>query len=176
MYKGTVIINDYPFKSNANPILVPISDQVQSHFTFNYYFIYENILARHMKAVMTVYDLLSIPSDQYLFLADIKYGYWVVNVYSNDWHYLIFHMLSICQILSICILQRARTSFFTFSKLINFVFWLILLLQPELSLLYGNTAKNTLSLVFYMDDIYGAFKTHQKQYIFLCKQFFQCMV
>ena len=37
-------------------------------------------------------------------------------------------------------------------------------------------AKNSASLVFYMDNIFGAFNTYQEQYIFLYDYFFPQMV
>ena len=34
--------------------------------------------------------------------------------------------------------------------------------QPEPSLLHGKTTKDSASFAFYMDDIFGAFKTYQE--------------
>ena len=47
---------------------------------------------------------------------------------------------------------------------------------PKLLLLYAKTPKNSALLAFYMDNIFGAFKTYQKQYIFLYDHFFLRMV
>ena len=72
--------------------------------------------------------------------------------------------------------QGARTSCFIFNELINIIFRSIPSPQPELLLLYNKTAKKSASFTFYMDDIFGAFKTYQKQYIFLHDHFFPHMV
>ncbi len=72
--------------------------------------------------------------------------------------------------------QGARTLSFTSSELMIIVFGPILSPQSELSLYYGRTAKDTASLVFYMGDIFRAFKTYQEQYIFLRDHFFTLMV
>lgn len=58
--------------------------------------------------------------------------------------------------------QGARTSSFTFSKFINIILRHILLSQLEPSLLNKKTAKDLSSLAFYIDNIFGAFKTYQK--------------
>ncbi len=56
--------------------------------------------------------------------------------------------------------KELQTSSFTFSELINIIFGPILSPQPETSLLHGRTAKDTASLVFYMNNIFGAFETY----------------
>lgn len=50
------------------------------------------------KTAIIVYNLLSILLYQCLFSADIKYGYWAVNVHSNNRYYLIFHITEIGQV------------------------------------------------------------------------------
>lgn len=47
----------------------------------NYDFIYEDILVSYIEIAIIKLDLLSILSHQYLFLANIKYKCWVINVY-----------------------------------------------------------------------------------------------
>ena len=120
---------------------------------FNYYFFYDNILASHMETVTTVYNLLSIPSHQCLFLADIKYGYWVINIYSDNCYYLAFHILRLGQIQPNYMPQRAKTSSFTFSKLINIVLGLIL--SPNYNSYYF-TAK-PLRILLYLHFIWMTF-------------------
>ena len=150
--------------------------QVQPRLTFNYHFVYEDIPASHMEAATNMHNLLSIPSNKCLFSADIKHGYWVVNVHPDDCHYLAFHVPGIGQVQPTRMPQGARTSSFTFNELMNIVLRLIPTPQPEPSLLHGRTTKESTSLAFYMDDIFGAFKTHQEQYIFLRDHFFPRMV
>lgn len=41
---------------------------------------------------------------------------------------------------------------------------------------FEKTAKNFVSLIFYIDNIFGAFNTYQKQFIFLYDYFFPCIV
>ena len=72
--------------------------------------------------------------------------------------------------------QRVKTSVFTFGELMNIVFGPILFPKPELSLLHAKTPKNSALLAFYIDNIFGAFKTYQKQYIFLHNHFFPHIV
>ena len=48
--------------------------------------------------------------------------------------------------------------------------------QPGPLLLHGKITKDFASFAFYMDDIFGVFKIHQEQYIFLHDHFFPCMV
>lgn len=98
MYERTVTTNDSPFRWNANPVLVPKPNQIQPRLIFNYYFIYKDIPVSHIEATTTVHNLLNIPSYQCLFLADIKHGYWAVNVYLDNGYYLAFYILKIGQI------------------------------------------------------------------------------
>lgn len=69
-------------------------------------------------------------------------------------------------------LQRARTLFFTFNKLINIILRSITSPQPELLLFYAKIPNNFALLAFYIDDIFGTYKSYQKQYIFLHDYFF----
>lgn len=62
--------------------------------------------------------------------------------------------------------------FFTFGELIKIIFELILSLQSELLLFYKKTAKNTILVIFYKDNIFRIFEIYQKQYIFLYNHFF----
>lgn len=119
-----------------------------------------------------MHDLQSILFYQCLFLVDIKYGYQAVNKHSDDYHYLAFHLPRIGQVQPNYISQRPKILFFTFNKLISIVFGLILLSQPEFLLFYGITDQDIASLIFYIDDIFRAFKTYQKEYIFLHNHFF----
>ena len=80
------------------------------------------------------------------------------------------------QVQSTYMSKRARTSVFTFGELMNIVSGLILFLMPESSTLHTKTSKDSILLAFYMDDIFGAFKTYQKQYMFLHNYFFLRMV
>ena len=113
-----------------------------------------------METATNVHNLLSIPSNKCLFSAEIKHVYWVVNIYLDDCHYLAFYILGIGQIQSTFMLQGSRTSSFTFNKLMIIVLGPIPTAQSESLLLYGKTTKDSASLAFYMDDIFGAFKTH----------------
>ena len=176
MYKRTVTANECPFKWNALPVLIRKPGQVQPRLTFNYHFVYENIPASHMEVVINVHNLLSIPSNKCLFSRDIMYRYWVVNVYLDDHYYLVFHVPGIGQVQPTRMSQRARTSSFTFNELMNIDLGPIPTPQLEPSLLHGKTTKDFAPFAFYMDDIFGAFKTHQKQYIFLRDNFFLHMV
>ena len=54
----------------------------------------------------------------------------------------------------------------------NIILRPILSPQLELSLFYDKTAKDSTSIMFYMDDIFGIFKTYQEQCIFLHNHFF----
>ena len=67
---------------------------------------------------------------------------------------------------SIHILQRARISVFPYGKLMNIVFGPIPAFILEPSLFYTKTPKYFPLLVLYIDDIFRAFKTYQKLYIF----------
>ena len=153
-----------------------LSGQVQTCLRLNYHFFYEDIVVSHIEIITIVYDLLSILSYQCLFLADIKHEYLLVNVHFDDRNYLAFHVSRIEQTQPTCMPQRARTSCFTFSKLINIVLGSISTLQSKSSLFYGKTAKDSALLAFYMDNYFEAFKTYQKQYIFLYNYFFPRMV
>lgn len=79
-------------------------------------------MASHIEGTLAVNDLLSIPSHQYLFLPDIKHGYWAININLNNWHYLAFHIPRIGQVQPTRMSQGARTSFFIFNELMNIVF------------------------------------------------------
>lgn len=72
--------------------------------------------------------------------------------------------------------QGAKTLFFTFNELINIVLEPIPSLQLESSLLYKKITKNTTLFAFYIDNIFGTFKTYQEQYIFLRNHFFPCII
>lgn len=92
MYERTVTANSRLSKWNTNLVLVYKSGYVQPCLTFNYHFSYEDIPAIHMEATIIAYNLLTIPSIQGLFSADIRHGYWVVNIYRNNCHYPAFYV------------------------------------------------------------------------------------
>lgn len=98
MYKRTVTANRRSAKWNTNLVFVRKPDQVQTCLIFNYHFIYKNIPASHIKTATIMHDLLNILSNQSLFSTDIRHGYWVVNVYPNNRHYLAFHLPRIGQV------------------------------------------------------------------------------
>lgn len=61
-------------------------------------------------------------------------------------------------------LQKAQTWSFTFSKLMNILFFgYILLPKSESSLYYEKSAKDIFLLTFYINNIFRAFKIHQEQ-------------
>lgn len=128
IYKKIFIINSCPFNWIASFVLVFKPRQIQLYFTFNYHFIYKDILASHIKVVANVSNLLNILSYQSLFLANIKYKYWVINIYLNNYHHFIFYIPKIKQIQLIWMSQKAKTSSFLFDKLINIIlisiFWI----------------------------------------------------
>ena len=95
-------------------------------------------------------------------MVDIKHGYWAVNIHLDDRHYFAFYVPGIGQVQPTRISQGARTSSFTFNKLINIVLGPILEPQPELSLLHKKTAKDIALLAFYIDNIFEAFKTNEE--------------
>lgn len=74
-------------------------------------------------------DFLSTLLYQYLFLANIEYEYWTMNIHLDDYYYLAFHILKIGQVQLICITKKTKTTFFIFDKLLNIILEPILLLQ-----------------------------------------------
>ena len=78
-----------------------------------------------MEAATNVNNLLSIPSNKSLFSKNIKYKYWVFNVYPDDHHYLAFHVPRIGQVQPTHIPQETRSSTFNYNKLMNIVLRLI---------------------------------------------------
>ena len=58
--------------------------------------------------------------------------------------------------------QGARTSVFAFGKLLNIVLGPISSSKLEPSILHAKTPKDSVLLAFYMDDIFGTFKTYQE--------------
>lgn len=83
----------------------------------------------------------------------------MVNIYLDNYHYLIFYIPRISQVQPICMPQGARILFLTFDEFINIILRLIPSPQLEILLFYRKTAKNTATLVFYIDDIFRTFKT-----------------
>lgn len=98
IYKKTIKANGCLFKWNANLVFIFKPGQVQLCLTLNYNFIYGNILASYIKAATIVHNLLSILLYQCLFLVDIKHRYWVINIYSDNCYYFVFHIPGIRQI------------------------------------------------------------------------------
>lgn len=131
IYKKIVITNNCSSKQNINSVLVSKPGQIQLCLMFNYYFISENIPADYIEMATIVYDLLSISFHQYLFLIDIKYGYWVINVHLDDYHYLVFYVLDIGQVQFTYISQRAKTLSFSFRELMNIVLGPIPIPKPK---------------------------------------------
>ena len=129
-----------------------------------------------MEAAANIYNLLGIPSHQCLFSAEIKHGYWAVNVHPDDHHYLTFYVPGIGQVQPTHMSQGARTSVFIFGEPMNIILEPIPSPKPEPSLFHVKTPKDSALLAFYMNDIFGTFKTYQKQYIFLHDHFFPHMV
>lgn len=105
-----------------------------------------------------MYDLSNILEYQCLFLADIKYEYQAVIIHPNDNHYLAFYISWIGEVQLTRIPQRARTLSFMFIRLINFTPKYILSLQREFSLLNSKISKDFVSLAFYINEIFRAFK------------------
>lgn len=60
IYERTVNANHYPFKWNANLVLILKPGQIQLFLIFNYYFVNEDITTSYMEAVMMLHNLLSI--------------------------------------------------------------------------------------------------------------------
>ena len=150
--------------------------QVQPRFTFNYHFVYEDILTYHIEAATNVYILLNILSSNCLFFTNINYEYWVINLHFDDCHYRAFYFPAIWQIHPTYMIQGAKTLSFNFNKLINIVLGPISVSQRRSLLLYWKTTKNSYFLAFYMDNIFSGFKTNQKQYILLCDHYIPYMV
>lgn len=98
MYEILVMANGCPSTWNALPVFVHKPGQIQRHLTFNYHFIYKDIPASHMEAVTNMHNLLNILSQKCLFSADIKHRYWAVNIHSDDYNYLKFHIFRIGKI------------------------------------------------------------------------------
>lgn len=101
-----------------------------------------------------------------------KHKYLVVNVHHDERHYLTFHVRGIGQVESTRMPQRARISSFTFNELMNIVLGPILAAHLKLSLLHRKITHELVSLAFYMDNIFGAFKTYHEKYISLRDHFF----
>ena len=125
MYERTVTANRGLSKQNALPDLVRKPGQVQPRLVFNYHYVYEDIPSSHIEAATNVHNLLSILSNKFLFSANIKYEYWVFNVYPDDHHYLAFHVLRVGQVQPTHVPQGTRSSSCTYSKLMNIVLRLI---------------------------------------------------
>lgn len=102
IYKKTVTINDSLSRQNINLVFISKSVQVKQCLNFNYYFTYKDILISQIEAATTIHDLLNILSYQCLFSADIKYKYWVVNIHSDDYHYLVIYIPKIGQVQPTC--------------------------------------------------------------------------
>ena len=100
----------------------------------------------------------------------------MVNLHPDDRHYLAFHIHRIGQIQSTRMSQEVRTLSFIFNEPMNIVFGLIPISQSELLLLHRKTTKDSAPFLFYMNDIFGAFQTDQKKYIFLHDIYFPHMV
>ena len=115
-----------------------------------------------MEAAVNIHNLLENLSYQCLFLADIKHNYWAVNMYFDDCHYFIFHVSRIEEVQSTRMSQGARTSVFTFGKLMNIVLGPIPSPKLEPSLFHAKISKNSTLPAFYIDDIFKAFKTYQE--------------
>lgn len=88
----------------------------------------------------------------------------VVNVYPDDHdrHYFLFHLPRIEIIQPTRMLEEAGISSFTFNKLIKIILGLISAPQAKLLLLHKKTTRDSAIFIFYIDDIFEAFKTYQK--------------
>lgn len=53
-------------------------------FTFNYQQIYKNLFGIHMKLSICVYNSFSNLCHKTLFLANLKYAYYFINLYLDD--------------------------------------------------------------------------------------------
>lgn len=105
-------------------------------------------------------------------MIDIKHKYWAINIYLNDFHYLVFYISRIDQVELTRMLQGAKILFFTFRKFMKIVFGPILLSQPKSLLYYRIIAKYIVLFIFYIDNIFKALKIYQKYYIFYMIIFF----
>lgn len=82
-----------------------------------------------MEAAANIHNLLSILFYQFLFSADIKDVYWAINLYIDNPYYFTFYIPGIGQVQHIHMLQRNRSLFFIFCKLVNLILRPILYFQ-----------------------------------------------
>lgn len=57
-------------------------------------------------------------------------------------------------------MKKVKILFLTFDKFMNIVLVLILIFQPKLLLFYRKIAKNTALFIFYINNIFKAFKIY----------------
>lgn len=93
-----------------------------------------------------------------------------------DWYSSLFFTIPRYHYSIFCMPQGAKILFFISHKLINIGLGPIPLPQSESWLLHERTIKKSATLTFYINNIFGAFKMHQEQFIFLYDLFFLCKV
>ena len=104
---------------NANTVLVKKERQVKPRLTFKYHVILEVLPSAHIKLVERVHSLLGVPSYTTFFQADMKHGYWAVEVHPEDRHYQAFSIPGTEQLQPTRMLQGTRTPSFVFIGLVD---------------------------------------------------------
>lgn len=175
LYELTTVANGFLSPWGANPVLVtkqgkdPIHDEPR--LTCNYHWLFEEKPGNQMELSERTLLFLAHPSHGRFMKADLKNGYWAVEVHPDDRYYLAFNVPGIGQVQPTRMAQGARSSSFTMNELGAIAFGEIPAPDPEPSLLHS-TPEQMQDLVYYVDDIFGAHKTIEDQLHFIEHHFF----
>ena len=130
--------------------------------TFNYFRMIEKFFDNHLKLSSKIHDHLLNFRHEYLFFANLKHVYYIIQLHFENKHYFVFIISEIDQLQFIKIQQRFMFAEFIMTELIYRTFKFISSLQLKLSLLHSNDLIISSFLMFYMNDFFDEFKNFKK--------------
>ena len=102
---------------------------------------------------------------------NIKYNYFSIVLHLNNCHLFAFSISEIEQLQLTQMSQKSQSADFTMSELINITLESISEPQSELSLMHEKLMKSV-SIAFYMNNLFSGHSDFESQFAFLQNQFF----
>src|SRR5215469_630394 len=145
--------------------------QDKPRLTFNYSAVKEDMPGNLLELPSKVHDYLSDPRHKIYFYADIKHGYFAVQVHPDDRYLFAFTIPGIGQLQPTRMPQGTGSAGFTMTELMNIAFGPIPDPYPEPSLLHTDDPIGVPHMVFYMDDLFGGGESFEDLFPFLSYHF-----
>lgn len=175
VYERTQHVNEKLSAWNTRAILVDKEENLkptdESRLTFDYSKVKEEMLRNYLKLMSKVHDYLSDSQHQTFFQMNIKHSYFNVILHSEDWHLFTFSISGIGQLQPTHMPQGSQLAGFMMTKLMNIALGSISEHQSEPFLMHSKSS-DSVSITFYMNDLFSGHSDFESQFAFLQDQFF----